>query len=123
MFDISKLPLVKVDLNIPEDVVLDYYDGPILYYGRTKGGKLFIAVLINDDRENKCQYFLYAEIKQSDLDRFLNGSITFRYLLRIAIRLYLHKSSYGKKNKIEIYKISFKDIPEDYLPTRDSYMR
>ena len=114
---ITDFPIIISDYT----VLLDDDNESILFSGKNKYLKTVLCSLVENDYETKiCRYF-HIVIKEEEYEDFINGKITY---LEICKRhdMYIIDENFNKDDDIaQMYKVTYKDIPEDYLPTNESY--
>lgn len=115
-FDANLLITEDDDLKILIDD-----DDPIVFTGKSVFGNRIVFSIIEDlPEEVILRYFavIVDELYYKDL---INNKISLRELYEDSNRIYIVDFSY--KNEIKnIYNLTFTDLPDNWLPLKDSYL-
>lgn len=122
MFPIKKHKAIVSDLPILTD---NYYEllgdeNPILYTGTNRYGNTIIASIIEDDYENETIYYYHIIIDSKTYYDFTKKNISLYEILKKEKIVHIVSKDY-QENTIDYNIIAVEDIPEEYLPYKDSY--
>jgi len=122
MFSFSK------DKKISSDVaqihsgykVLLYDEEPILYVGKNKYGSYVLGSSIDENFQENTEWHFHTLITFEAYRDFINKKITYLEILKESNDVFILEKSFDN-SQIDIYQIKLSEIPEDYLPTLDSF--
>lgn len=98
------------------------FDGiPILQSGRNELYESMIASIIDEDYDCKCMYYFQMIVDDITADNFTNNKISLLDVIKSKEFIFIAKRDYNDK-LLELKKIMVKDIPIEFLPTKDSYL-
>lgn len=112
--DIKSENLVRVD-----DLI--YFDGPLLSTYKKEDGSLFLILWV--DNTNTDNRWCVIPVEDETLTSFLDKEITLRDVINKTEHV-IFKDLYSEGNELlerQIKKVLVKDIPEEYMPTNESY--
>ena len=111
---------VKSDLLIRVDDLI-YFDGPLLSTYKKEDGSLFLILWVdNTATDNR---WCVIPVEDETLTSFLDKEITLRDVINKTENV-IFKDLYSEGNELlerEVKKVLVKDIPEEYMPTNESY--
>ena len=111
---------VKSDLLIRVDDLI-YFDGPLLSTYKKEDGSLFLILWVdNTDTDNR---WCVIPVEDETLTSFLDKEITLRDVINKTENV-IFKDLYSEGNELlerQVKKVLVKDIPEEYMPTNESY--
>lgn len=106
--------LIRVD-----DLI--YFDGPLLSTYKKEDGSLFLILWTdNSTTDNR---WCVIPVEKETLASFLNKEITLRDVINKKEEV-VFKDLYLEKDELlerQAKKVLVKDIPEEYMPTSESY--
>jgi hypothetical protein len=104
--------------------ILDYYDGPIFYFGRNINDEIVLVQLYDHtehgDLEKKWWY-VHTVMSKEKFFEFIDGKISYLNLFKEEKSCMFEENFTSKPNVYTFYNINYTDIPEDSLPATDSY--
>lgn len=107
--------------EIPIDTLM-YYDGPISYIQKLKGGYYFMLwVDYSEDKDGvETDTWIAARMTPEERDYMLtqkdNEAYLFRRAIEISDEIYIIKWDSRSRQYSGSETVKFEDIPEDYLP-------
>lgn len=101
--------------------LLHYDDMPILYCGQNADNEYVIGSTVDENYDWQLSQYFAVIVDKEIYDNFLEKIITYKESLQKARTIYLVDAPFEKQFKSSIYSILYKDIPEDHLPSDDSY--
>jgi hypothetical protein len=104
---------------IDMDVLL-WEDSPILFTGKNELGQQVIGSSVDEDNENRQEYFVYVLPTEQDAKDFLAGNITLLELWKRHPLCLVEKSF--DATHYSYTSVQIKDIPEPYWPTDQSFV-
>ncbi|EPP7234489.1 DUF6575 domain-containing protein [Shigella flexneri] len=111
---------VKSDLLIRVDDLI-YFDGPLLSTYKKEDGSLFLILWVdNTATDNR---WCVIPVEDETLTSFLDKEITLRDVINKTENV-IFKDLYSEGNELlerQVKKVLVKDIPEEYMPTNESY--
>lgn len=111
---------VKSDLLIRVDDLI-YFDGPLLSTYQKEDGSLFLILWVdNTATDNR---WCVIPVEDETLTSFLDKEITLRDVINKTENV-IFKDLYSEGNELlerQVKKVLVKDIPEEYMPTNESY--
>lgn len=111
---------VKSDLLIRVDDLI-YFDGPLLSTYQKEDGSLFLILWVdNSTTDNR---WCVIPVKKETLTFFLDKEITLRDVINKTEDV-VFKDLYSEGDELlerQVKKVLVKDIPEEYMPTNESY--
>ena len=111
---------VKSDLLIRVDDLI-YFDGPLLSTYKKENGSLFLILWVdNTATDNR---WCVIPVEDETLTSFLDKEITLRDVINKTENV-IFKDLYSEGNELlerQVKKVLVKDIPEEYMPTNESY--
>lgn len=111
---------VKSDLLIRVDDLI-YFDGPLLSTYKKEDGSLFLILWVdNTATDNR---WCVIPVEDEALTSFLDKEITLRDVINKTENV-IFKDLYSEGNELlerQVKKVLVKDIPEEYMPTNESY--
>lgn len=111
---------VKSDLLIRVDDLI-YFDGPLLSTYKKEDGSLFLILWVdNTATDNR---WCIIPVEDETLTSFLDKEITLRDVINKTENV-IFKDLYSEGNELlerQVKKVLVKDIPEEYMPTNESY--
>lgn len=111
---------VKSDLLIRVDDLI-YFDGPLLSTYKKEDGSLFLILWVdNTATDNR---WCVIPVEDETLTSFLDKEITLRDVINKTENI-IFKDLYSEGNELlerQVKKVLVKDIPEEYMPTNESY--
>lgn len=111
---------VKSDLLIRVDDLI-YFDGPFLSTYKKEDGSLFLILWVdNTATDNR---WCVIPVEDETLTSFLDKEITLRDVINKTENV-IFKDLYSEGNELlerQVKKVLVKDIPEEYMPTNESY--
>jgi len=111
---------VKSDLLIRVDDLI-YFDGPLLSTYKKEDGSLFLILWVdNTATDNR---WCVIPVEDETLTSFLDKEITLRDVINKTEDV-IFKDLYSEGNELlerQVKKVLVKDIPEEYMPTNESY--
>ena len=111
---------VKSDLLIRVDDLI-YFDGPLLSTYKKEDGSLFLILWVdNTATDNR---WCVIPVEDETLTSFLDKEITLRDVINKTENV-IFKDLYSEGNELlerKVKKVLVKDIPEEYMPTNESY--
>ncbi len=124
MFKLNKENLVEYDSRFIietdyEDLV--YYDHPILFTGKNVHGVRIVECTIDESIEEGWETHFCLIVDDTFYDDLIKDKITLRKLIEGYNIIYI-KKCFWEAELFEIYATPFDDIPDEYLPTKDSYI-
>lgn len=112
--NIKSESLIRVD-----DLI--YFDGPLLSTYKKEDGSLFLILWTdNSSTDNR---WCVIPVGDETLTSFLDKEITLRDVINKTEDV-IFKDLYSEGDKLlerQVKKVLVKDIPEEYMPTSDSY--
>ena len=123
---------VKSDLLIRVDDLI-YFDGPLLSTYKKEDGSLFLILWVdNTATDNR---WCVIPVEDETLTSFLDKEITLRDVINKTENVIfkdvinktenvIFKDLYSEGNELlerQVKKVLVKDIPEEYMPTNESY--
>ena len=125
MFELKKENLVEYDKALYKIVSdyedLMYYDGPIVFSGKNQYGTIIVGCIIDNDYEGGYDANFIMFLSKVDYDALLISHWTMRDLVESSDTVHIRRF-FWEPDRIEMYKVLVKDIPEEYMPTKDSYL-
>ena len=125
MFKLKKENLVEYDKALYKIVSdyedLMYYDGPIVFSGKNSYGTIIVGCIIENDYKGGYDANFIMFVSKVDYDALIIGHWTMRDLIESNDTVHISKF-FWESEQSEIYKILVSSIPEDYMPTKDSYL-
>lgn len=118
LFDIPDTSKVNISFPIIRKNYSILYDAefPMLYTGSNDMGNNIVGSLICEDDENEVLRYIHSVVSPTDLGLFLNKKLSYRDLLEKQESIFVvDKNHY--LDVIDTFHISFKSIPQDYLPS------
>jgi len=121
MFSFNR-KIVESDIPLISDYIktLIFDDEPILYVGKNRYGNYIIGSSVDEDRENRVEWFFHTVITFDDYQRFLRKEITYLDMLKDNNNIFIIEKSFDN-SFVKVFPIDFFEIPEDYRPTSDSF--
>lgn len=121
-FNLENKQIIKLDLVeiVDNYKVLHFDEFPILYIGTNKFNNKIIGSHLEEDDDNQSIYTLHTILTNKEYHQFLNRKISYLNLLQNSNSISIVKKDFSFKLK-KCYDIKFSDIPEDYVPTAESY--
>lgn len=111
---------VKSDLLIRVDDLI-YFDGTLLSTYKKEDGSLFLILWVdNTATDNR---WCVIPVEDETLTSFLDKEITLRDVINKTENV-IFKDLYSEGNELlerQVKKVLVKDIPEEYMPTNESY--
>lgn len=111
---------VKSDLLIRVDDLI-YFDGPLLSTYKKEDDSLFLILWVdNTATDNR---WCVIPVEDETLTSFLDKEITLRDVINKTENV-IFKDLYSEGNELlerQVKKVLVKDIPEEYMPTNESY--
>lgn len=122
MFDFAKDKKMSSDIaQIHSNYkVLLYDEEPILYVGKNKYGGYVLGSSIDENFRKNIEWHFHTLITPETYRDFINKKITYLEILKNSNDLFVLEKSFDN-SQVEIYPINLNEIPEDYLPTPDSF--
>jgi hypothetical protein len=122
MFTFSKDKKISSDVaQIHSDYkVLLYDEEPILYIGKNKYGGYVLGSSIDENFQENTEWHFHSLITSETYREFINKKITYLEILKDSNDVFILEKSFDN-SQIDIYQIKLSEIPEDYLPTPDSF--
>ena len=122
MIDTSKHNAVNTKLHEIKSGYIELLstDEPILYFGINSLHNHVIGSLLDADDEAELEQHLHSLISPNIYLSYILGERTYRDVLSEAEQIFLLESTYNL-SEIRVFLINYSSIPEDYLPTDDSY--
>lgn len=111
---------VKSDLLIRVDDLI-YFDGPLLSTYKKEDGSLFLILWVDNTATDNRWCVIHVE--DETLTSFLDKEITLRDVINKTENV-IFKDLYSEGNELlerQVKKVLVKDIPEEYMPTNESY--
>ena len=120
---IIKLKNMKARITVVDDFesLLGYGGEDFVFSGTNEFGESLLCSIMEDDIDEKFFKYFHSIVDKTDLDEFVNGNITYKNLLRKAKNIYVVETKYTGEQTITESK--FEDIPKEYLPLEDSYLK
>lgn len=121
-FNLENKEIIKLDLVeiVDNYKVLHFDEFPILYIGTNKFNNKIIGSHLEEDDDCQAIYTLQTILTNKEYHQFVNCKISYLDLLRNSNSISIVKKDFSFKIQ-KSYDIKFSDIPEDYLPTSESY--
>lgn len=111
---------VKSDLLKRVDDLI-YFDGPLLSTYKKEDGSLFLILWVdNTATDNR---WCVIPVEDETLTSFLDKEITLRDVINKTEDV-IFKDLYSERDELlerQVKKVLVKDIPEEYMPTNESY--
>ena len=122
MFSIDESRRVETDVHkiVSDHDDILWHDGPILWVGKNKYGNWVLAVSVDEDYEKKIERHFALHILDWMYKAYKKGEYTYRHFMQCMNQVYTIDVSWETGEEI-VYELRFNDIPEDYLPTKDSF--
>ncbi|RXK82737.1 hypothetical protein EST62_10195 [Chlorobaculum sp. 24CR] len=121
-FNLHRRQLIKNDqIEIVNNYsVLHFDDFPILYIGTNKYGNKIIGSHLEEDDDTKMILTLHTILTNKEFHQFLNGKISYLEILKNSTSISIVEKDY-KFKILKAYDIDFDSLPNEYLPTSESY--
>ena len=118
----DKLKQIHTDLPIITGnyQVLHFDDEPILFTGTNIYGNRIIGSLLDEDDEAGVSRYFYVIVDSRLYTDFRKCKVSYLQILKNSKPIYVIERSFDAK-KTDIYFLSFDEVPEDYLPTEESF--
>jgi len=99
---------------------LDSYDGyPLIYLGKNQLDNYLIGSLVEIDYELRLTRYMQVPISDEQYIKYKNREITYRQILQNTDSIFIFDiTDHGES----IYEIEGKQLPEEYLPSENSYI-
>lgn len=111
---------VKIEKLIRVDDLI-YFDGPLLSTYKKEDGSLFLILWVdNTATDNR---WCVIPVEDETLTSFLDKEITLRDVINKTEDV-IFKDLYSERDELlerQVKKVLVKDIPEEYMPTNESY--
>ena len=114
----ARFLLINKDLK-----VLHFDEEPILFSGLTEFGYRVLASLVDEDQDNEKKWFaryFYVILKGQQYAQFLSNKISYLQILQDSPTVFI-VDRYYKSKSYKSCQTTLAKIPEDYIPTKDSY--
>ena len=92
----------------------------ILWAGRNKYGNWVLAVSVDEDRESKIDRHFAVHVLDWMYNAFRRGEYTYRHFMQGMNQVYVVDTRWDTDEET-VYELRFNEIPEDYLPSKDSF--
>lgn len=122
MFKLPKNNQIQTDIpQIKSNYTILHFDEePILYVGKNKYGGYVLGSAIDEDIVRKIEWNFRTLISAKCYLDFINKKISYLEILKNSSDIFMLEKAFDK-SFTNTFSVSFKDIPEDYLPSDDSY--
>jgi hypothetical protein len=118
----------QVDITLPGGPTFSiryqtlHYDcDPILFTGFNLSGDRVLGSLMWDDEDNGSVYNLFTLVSPEEFEKFANLEISYREILDNSKNVWISKR-YNFSEIRTFYRIDLHELPEDILPTYDSFL-
>ncbi|QWR78418.1 hypothetical protein [Candidatus Magnetomonas plexicatena] len=122
MFEINQNKLTRTDLHkiVSNYEVLIYYDMPILFTGTNAYGNIIIGSSVDEDYENKIERVFHVIVDSVVYSDYLSQKTTYREILEKAESFFVIDRVFDESEE-KVYSVDINEIPEEYLPTDESF--
>lgn len=112
---VSSIPCIKDNYN-----VILFEDGPVLYFGKNHLGNYIIGTSIDDDSDEKLQWFFHVVVDNETFFEFVSQKISYREIMEKSKDLYVLERSFDSSVQ-NYFQIDFSSIPDEYKPFPSSF--
>ena len=123
MFEVTPHKAIIKELHkIVSNYIAIFNDGDydVMYYGTNGYGNRILGIIMFDDDDNRFLRYIHVLLTDYQLNKYLNGEISFRSILEENQSFFLVDKKYNGV-ELAVNLVAFDEIPNDFLPLPNSY--